>query len=101
MDSDDDEPTIGPLTLTQQELTNPNLLNFADRFYFLTDSPQWTAEKEELRLQVSQLAQSTNDPTLYTAFMAILATNVHHHQSPADLQYQWKSYLDRQDSSCL
>ena len=101
MDPIETEPTVGPLTLTHQELTNPNLPDFADRFYFLTDSPQWTADKEELRLQVSQMAQSTNNPTLYYAFMAILATNVQHHQSPAELHSHWKSYLNRLDSSCL
>ena len=88
------------MSLSYQDRINPDLPNFADRFYPQEDSPEWRAQREELRMIVLAVSQEESDPQMYETFITtFLIPNVVTGQTPSQLQSQWKAYFDRQGSS--
>ena len=88
------------MALTHEERIDPNLPNFAARFYPHEDSPEWRALREDLRMTIRAYALEEQDPTIYEAFITcFLLPNVMTSQTPAQLQQMWKSYFDGQDTS--
>ena len=94
-------PKAPPVSLPLNSGTQTSVPNFAARFYPLTDTPAWTAEKETLRSLVKTYSTQVQDPSLYMDFIGILISNVALGQSPQQLTDQWKAYFGKRGSSSI